>query len=141
MVYDHHCPWINNCVGARNYVYFFLFILAMESALIATLVYSIYGLSEKIDYNDDSPMMILHIITSSYSIFNTIFVIPLTYLCFKSEFLFSFKVRIVWQIWLHFKNTHRRKIHKEHQAPCNLRIEAVLWMLLWWMNLQLLVNL
>ena len=95
MVYDHHCPWINNCVGARNYAYFFLFILAMEAALITTLVYSIYGLSEKIDYNSDSPMMILHIIASSYSIFNTIFVIPLTYLCNYLEYLFSFKVKIV----------------------------------------------
>ena len=47
---DHHCPWIGNCAGKRNYTYFFIFLICLNILSILVIAFCITHIVKKVNY-------------------------------------------------------------------------------------------
>ena len=47
-VYDHHCKWLNNCIGTKNFKYFMIYLISANIECLLTIVIAVLNLT---DYN------------------------------------------------------------------------------------------
>ncbi|CAD8088721.1 unnamed protein product [Paramecium sonneborni] len=82
LIYDHHCPWINNCVGAQNHLIFILFLISLDTsilyALIKTFMQCSIGNQNNLDFFNET--LVFWIIISLNIFLEIIFLIGITLL-------------------------------------------------------------
>jgi hypothetical protein len=89
--FDHHCPWINSCVGCGNHGVFALFIVSMYALLISTATILLMHVEVHRFYNVDRTQFMFFIpMLLPQFCYDRVIILPIIYTCVAVCLLFAF---------------------------------------------------
>ena len=90
MKMDHHCPWVNNCVGFYNYRFFCLFLLYLAAGCFFTAVSCAIPLFHDEDMRRDQLIVFVFVLVLSVLFALTLFIVWHAYLVITNQTTIEF---------------------------------------------------